>query len=359
MKCSLNHTASILAALCVLAVLAGCRKEAVVTRASVSFSVVPDVSGETKAALSADGESRIGSLDLLMFSSGVGILDTHVRVDASGTESLTSLEASVTRGVELRWYIVANAPAGLLSACELEEQFLGAVTTLEDMSGDVMVMHAGGVNVFGDEVNRIDGVLLVRYACKVTLQSLRVSWLGTFDVPPSCTLDKVALVNVRGDGRYSGVLSAAEDDLWYNRSSIDAHSPFIDRCILWEGSLPISGPESVDVGISLYAMPNPSEGDGVGPVISSNPWTPRRTRLVLGLTIEDIFQWYPVDLPAMVEKTHYVAENVIIMGPGTPGPDEGIDRTSIDFTVNVYGWGEYDHGEYVFPTVESMEPEAP
>ena len=54
----------------------------------------------------------------------------------------------------------------------------------------------------------------------------------------------------------------------------------------------------------------------------------------------------------MAEKTHYIASDVTIMGPGTSGPDEPIERTSIDFTVNVYAWGEEDGGEVVFPSVE-------
>ena len=330
--------------------LLSCTKEQPVIKTKVSFTVYPETA--TKAALTEAGESRIASLDLLVFRASDGMLDAYVRSVAEGSESLTQLEASVTSGVEMHWYVIANIPAGRLSSFSSESDFLSASTSLTDMSGGTMVMHASGIYTFNPGTNLIENVSLIRYACKVSVKNILVSWLGTFDTAPSCTLDEIVLVNVRGDVDYSTQLSASASDLWYNKSSVETHTAFIDACLDWKGSTVVTGPESVNVGVSLYAMPNALETDAYGPVSVTSPWTPRRTRIALKLTIGGQPQWYPIDLPSMAEKTHYIASDVTIMGPGTSGPDEPIERTSIDFTVNVYAWGEEDGGEVVFPSVE-------
>lgn len=334
--------------------LVSCSKEWLHPHAKVSFVVLPESS--TKAAFSAADEMRVASLDLLVFDSSNGVLDTYVRAEAGGTESLSSLEASITSGVSMDWFLVANIPSGRLSSVSTKEELLEKSTSMSDMSGRLMVMHAEGTRTFSASGDVVDGVSLIRYACKVSVKNIRVSWLGTFAESPSCVLDRIALVNVRGDEKLSGELTFASSDLWYNKGVIDSHASFLDACLLWSGNQAIDGPESQEVNVSLYAMPNSSEGDVVGPISVTNPWSPRRTRIALRLTIDGTPQWYPVDLPAMVGKTHYVAEDVVIMGPGTPGPDEGMDRTTIDFTVNVYGWGEENQGTFVFPSVDEVSP---
>lgn len=331
-----------------------CSKEQVHPVAKVSFIVIPD--SQTKAALTLEDEVKVSSLDLLVFDSVSGVLDTHVREVADGNESLSGLEASVSSGISMDWYLLANLPAGLLSSVSTKQELLDKSVLLSDMSGKRMAMHAHGTETFSAEGNVIDNISLIRYACKVSVKNIRVSWLGTFAEAPSCTLDQIALVNVRGDEKLSAALTCLESDLWYNKSAVDSHSAFLDECLVWTGSQSIAGPDPHEVNISLYAMPNVSVNDAFGPVAVTGPWSPRRTRIAIRLTIDGTPQWYPVDLPAMVGKTHYIAEDVVIMGPGSVGPDEPIDRTSIDFTVNVYAWGEENQGTVVFPSVDTVTP---
>ena len=325
-----------------------CSKERSVQKTRVSF-IVKTESDMTKAALTETQESRVASLDLLVFRSADGMLDCHVRTEASGSGSVSMLDASVTSGIEVDWFIVANIPADRIASVDNKGSFLSKLTSISDMSAGTMVMYAFGSQVFDPGTNLIENVGLIRYACKVTVDNILVSWLGTFEHTPTCTLDEIALVNVRGTCPLSGVPTADAADLWYNKSSVGNYGGFLQACLDWTGSMAIAGPQSYDVGVSLFAMPNASEGEGMGPVTLVNPWTPRRTRIALKLTIDGASQWYPVDLPAMSGKTHYVVSNVTIMGPGTEGPDEGIDRTSVSFTVNVYQWGEENHGEQHFP----------
>lgn len=346
MKRSLNILLSGLF-LCVVTCVS-CTKEQVGPKTRVSF-IVKTESDMTKAALTIAQESRVASLDLLVFKADDGMLDCHARTVAQGEGSVSTLDASVTSGIPVDWFIIANLPEERFVSIGSKDSFLTELTSIMDMSSGVMVMHASGSQVFDPGTNLIQNVGLVRYACKVTVENILVSWLGTFAEAPACTLDEIALVNVRGTCPLSGTPTADASALWYNKSSVGSHSGFLGECLDWKGSMEISGPQSYDVGVSLFAMPNASDGEGVGPVTVSNPWTPRRTRIALKLTIDGVPQWYPVDLPAMAGKTHYVVSNVVIMGPGTEGPDEGIDRTAVSFTVNVYQWGEENHGEQHFP----------
>lgn len=327
------------------------RQEAERPKATVSFVVVPSGAQTTKAAVSEAGETAVRALDLLVFRTGDGVLDTYAHASlGSGEETLTSVRASVTTGVPMTWWIVANAPEGLgmgsvgtLSALEAK------LTSLTDNTASSMTMHACGEATFeAGHTNVIEDVGLIRYACKVTVENILVPWLGEFTTPLPCVLDEIALVNVRGTCPMTGVPTAAASDLWYNRSEVESLTGFLGSCLHWTGSIAIADTQSHEVNKSFYAMPNASAGDGFGPVSSTNPWSPRRTRIAIRLTIDGVPQWYPVELPAMEGKTHYVVSNFVVMGPGAPGPDEPIDRELVSFDVRVTGWSESDHGTLPF-----------
>jgi len=343
----------VLAAVLPVAVLSCGKQDVERPKAMVSFVVVPGAV-ETKGAVSEAGEWAVHTLDLLIFRSGDGVLDTYVHAAvSSGEESLTSVRASVTTGIPMTWWIVANAPEGLAmgsvgTLSSLEEK----LTYLTDNSSSTMTMHASGEETFDAGTNLIEDVGLIRYACKVTVENILVPYLGEFTTAPTCVLDEIALVNVRGTCPMSGTPTAALSDLWYNRSTVDNLTGFLGNCLHWSGTVSIPDTQSHVVNRSFYAMPNASEGDAFGPVTAENPWTPRRTRIAVRLTIDGVPQWYPVDLPAMVGKTHYVVSNIVVMGPGAPGPDEPIDRELVSFDVKVTGWSESDRGTLPFSPFE-------
>ena len=156
-----------------------------------------------------------------------------------------------------------------------------------------------------------------------------------FAVTPGCTLETIALINARGDMPMSGIQS--ENGLWYNCSSVDSGLPVtVAPCLISSPGLPIGGAAPVSIGTELYAMPNPSTSQDDANV---QPWSPRQTRIAIGLRIDGVLQWYRIDLPAMQGNTHYRIENVYITGPGASVPDLGTDRVNLDFSVALRPWG--------------------
>ncbi len=326
-----------------VAALCGCNKEAV-QPSTTKVSFIVDVMG-TKGAVSAAGETNVLSLDLLAFRVADGQLDAYARNTASDR-----IEVSLSVGEPLHWYVVANVPEGTLSGFSSEAAFLAARTRLDATTAASMVMHADGENTFsatGGTPVEVDGVVMDRYACKVSVTDATVEWVESFDPKPSCVIDRVVLVNVRGDVPYSGTPTAAAGDLWYNKSSDDSHTGILSGMLAWTGSVSVtSGLRSFDVDAELYAMPNASAGTQTA---IDTPWAPRRTRIAVRATIGGVSQWYPVDLPAMAGNCHYVVSNLVIRGPGTLTPDAAISRTNVSFTVSVAEWGS-ESKEVVFPT---------
>ena len=324
-----------------LVLLAGCNKSGDKvaadkdTRVAVSFVTLPV---QTKAGAVTDaGEVAVSSLDLLAFRSDGGLLDCYAHADGAGT---TTVSAKVTAGESLDWYLVANAPASAaLSSFSTREAFLAAKTTLSQTTASTMVMHANGTTTFPKNTSgtpiEVDGIELIRYACKVSVSRIAVEWLNDFDTAPSCVLDRAILVNARGDCAWSGTPSALVSDLWYNCSTDATPAGFLGSLLSWSGSAALSA-SGTTTSVVLYSMPNASAGDQKA---EDTPWAPRRTRLCLRLTIGGIPQWYPIDLPAMEGNTHYVVSDLVIKGPGTALPDQGVDRTTVTFNVSVAPWG--------------------
>ena len=296
-------------------------------RVSVSFEALPPSCAAK--SLSSEAEDRVESLDLLVFRADDGVLDAHAR-----TNSSLRVGSAVTAGVPLHWYVIANAPAAALEGFASEAEFLAGETFLGESAS--LTMHADGMGIFPAGENRsIQDILLYRYACKVSVREISVQWLGAFTQSPPCTLDRAALVNVRGSCSWSGTPSAEAEDLWYNPSRIDPQEAAIQELLVWEGPLAIPGPDPLPLDIPLFALPNPSSGDGRG---DRGAWTPRKTRLCLRLSIDGIPNWYSADLPPMDGNRHYLVSRLIIDGPGSANPDEALVRTQISFRLQVQDW---------------------
>lgn len=262
-------------------------------------------------------EDAVHSLDLLVFRSSDGGLDARAHNEASN-----SITADVTEGEKMDWFIVANAPDGVLTYFRNEQEFLSSFCTL----GQGMTMFSSGSRTFSEESHSVSA-LLNRYACKVSMESIRVDWPGALP----CLLEKVALLNAVGSCPWSGVPDSG--GIWYNCSAVDTDG-YIRQMLVWEDGADIDTDEDAPVGAELYAMPNPSTGKDYG-----LPWTPRCTRLAIELKSGGVSNWYSVDLPAMNCNCHYLVRNVVIKGPGTPEPDQELVRNGIACEISVLPWG--------------------
>lgn len=317
------------------------RPEGLERRINVSFQAAAPAA-VTKGAVSGDADA-VTRLDLVVFRAADGILDYKGSVaDAGGVDQIGGL---ITEGKAMHWKVLANAPAGLLDGISSEDEFNETLTLLTHTTSTTMVMHAEGTHTFTELSSSIDATLL-RYGSKVSLQGISVRYLDSFGSVPSCTLETVALVNVRGQVPLTGTPDGTATGIWYNCSEIDGTlAGTALSCLVASLSTVISSSSKVDLSVDLYALPNPSTAtdNAATDAEAGLPWIPRQTRVVLGLRIGGEMNWYPIDLPAMVGNKHYVVSDVVINGSGTANPDEGIAHSAIEFGISVNAWSSEGH----------------
>lgn len=330
---NMNQMKGVLATLCAACavLLAGsCTREPLAEgdggRSTVSFVV----GSQTRASVTPH-EGEVTSLDVLVFRSGNGVLDNGARVEGAGVDRIS---VELTAGVALRWYVVANAPRGLLSYVS-ESTFLEGLTLLTHGTETSLVMLGSGSLPEGPVAESVQ-VALDRYACKVTVETVTVEWADAFTMASSVTLGRIALVNVVGSTPWSGTPAAGE--LWYNRMGVESGLPayVADMTVKdYEGRTLQEG-VAADVASPLYCMPNPVAND----VNSANApeWSPRSTRVAVEVLLDGKANWYPVDLPAMRCNTHYVIRSLVLTGPGSQGPDWPVERDDVRFSVSVEPW---------------------
>lgn len=283
---------------------AGCQAEMPPERIRASF--------QTLQVKALDNDSAVQSLDLLVFRNGQ--LDAYARVLGSDV-----IEAEVSAGAELDWYVIANAPEGL-GEFRSESAFLETPFTFTECP---IPMHASGKDVFLDGENHLSGIILQRYACMVTLEEVEVSWLSAFSHAPPCRLEGIGLLDARLRMLWSGAALPAADGDWENR--IEPYSQ------------ELTDAEPVELGARFYSLPNPSAN--------------RPTRLALKLGIDGVTQWYVTPLPPMEANTHYCFSRIIVTGPGSPGPEFPLERHDLLSSVYVQPWDNAQE-PIVFPNPE-------
>lgn len=265
-----------------------------------------------------DDDSKIDKLDLLVFRDSDGRLEARASGDGS-----SPLEVTVSRGRKMNWYIVANAPDGRIPFCTRESEFLETAILLEDG----FVMHSQGKTTFMESGSVITAAMS-RYVCKVGIGRISIQW---GDALP-CRLETVALMNVQGSSPVSGI--PADLPLRYNCGAIDTS---LDGLLSASPGIEIESSSPVNLGLSFWCMPNPSEGNSY-----SLPWQPRRTRIALCIHAYGQDNWYPIDLPAMEGNRFYCVDDIVIKGPGASAPDTLPVRVTSTFTVRVLDWAEED-----------------
>lgn len=259
---------------------------------------------QTKAAVS---ENAVNTLDILVFRASSGALEAYGRTEGD------NLSLKVARGLDYRWYAVANAPEGLSSVSGLP-QFLSLRSRLEDNSSDALVMSGCGQGVLdGSEVT----VILSRLVSRVELGRVSPVYFRSAYTGEDVTLERVFLYHAAGESALSG--DAVEPSLWY-----DGNDSLADGFLLSCRGEDITGGVEREEDLRFYCCPNPQEG----------------TRLVLEVSVGGTLEYYPVEIGPMKGNTSYRVADVRLLGPGVSEPGGEVDRASLTFTVTVNGWGE-------------------
>lgn len=270
-----------------------------------TFSVVAPV---TKS-YSAVRESEVGTLDILVFRTASGALESHGRTEGD------NLSLGVAKGLDYRWYAVANAPEGLSSVGSLQ-QFLSLRSRLEDNTPGSLVMSGSGQGVLdGNAVT----VRLSRLVSRVELDKVSPVYFQTAYTDADVTLANIFLYHAAGESALGG--QTVEPSLWYDGN--EDNGLLLDGFLREERGESISG-EKTDENLRFYCCPNPADG----------------TRLVLEVSVDGRSEYYPVNIGPMAGNTSYRIADVRLLGPGAPTPGGEVDRASLTFTVTVNAWGE-------------------
>ncbi|MBQ7749765.1 MAG: hypothetical protein IJR77_00905 [Bacteroidales bacterium] len=276
------------------------------------------VVGATRAGIA----DEVRTLDLLVFRSSDGLLERRTRVEGALSVSLLC-----PSGLELKWYLVANAPEEL--SFESETAFLEGMISLSDLNEAIPMHEEGNLYLSGEQV-AIDA-RLKRYPCKISLDAIRVPWMEGEGAPSEIRLGRVAVINAVGTCPYSAVPFAGE--LWFNKAGFENYSPLLTMDY---GGILIPSSGLFSSQTTLYALPNPTDNDINSSVAAS--WCPRNTRLSVELLADGSSYWYPIDLPGMEGNCHYRITELVITGPGAAGPDMRIERNPVSFELLITPW---------------------
>ena len=292
--------------------------------ADLSIPQEEDGGAKRRITLRSTNEG-IKHLDLLVFRREDGVLTSRESI-ANGDKAF-----SIVNGRDYNLYLFGNAPEGLLDGILYEGNLAETILSLEDDDITWPVMF-GAAHLDAGHYDSPIEFSLGKYISKVTLGSVTVKWLDEYDYTPACSISRIGLVNVTGSIPLVG--GPYTNGTWHNCGEIEPSLPEgLAGKIILSSPVTVTGPSAIPMNVSFYAMPNPLDSDGWG-----LPWSPRRTRLTLELIIEGIPNWYPVDLPAMECGYEYLIKDLIITGPGSSGPDEMIERSKIELSIEVNPW---------------------
>ena len=312
-----------------IALFAGCTQPGEAQLPPDGGRVVVNFHGEITRSPTDD---NVESLDLIAFRTQDGCLDA-----AGRTSGGSGISASLSCGIPLTIYILANSAEGVLDGIESLQEFLESETLLEESPPDKPVMFdcfkTEGLSV--QDNGKSIAIRLKRYVAKVSIGTVSVNWLEGFDPVPDCSIGRIALVNAKGSTRRSGD-NPQYGDVWYNKSDLDA-PPEVAGMLIRNAGITVTDAQPVTCNTTLYTMPNHSDSEAY---YDGGQWTPRRSRIAIELIIDGIAQWYPVTLPALDGNCHYHISNVSITGPGAVHPDGEILRSFIGFTISLAPWTE-------------------
>lgn len=144
------------------------------------------------------------------------------------------------------------------------------------------------------------------------------------------------LSNVVGSCSISGEPSDEESDLWYNKmgrdkigNEIEAEPLCAVSSLLWRDLGDTFNGEE----LPMYCYPNFNNNKEEG-----EPWCARASKLVLVVSLNGAFEYFPVTLRYGVEANHTYDVSLTIKGHGSKDPDFEPHNGSEDFSIVVNPW---------------------
>ncbi len=265
-------------------------------------------------SITTDDEATVNTLQVLVFRGDA--------LDAYGTiNEASQVTVSCTKGSRTV-YALVNAPN--LSGVNTKTKLLAEVSELGNNNGTsfemigsttVTLPQASAINI---DVNRIASKVVVK---KIT-KALTAPALAALDFK----IEEIYLTNVAGNINYG---MTANPTLWYNKMKYNKEMPELTYDA--PAKLVATG-SSYDTPHSFYCYPNAADDS------ASAEWGPRRTRLVVKVSIGTDTYYYPITLPVLENNKCYEISELKITRPGSDNQDTPVSFQDCTFKINVIPW---------------------
>ena len=272
-------------------------------------------------------EDAVNTLDVLIFREE-GALEAYRRSNGR------TVSVEVSAGIPLEYYVVANAPAGVLEHFADKSSFLDGAVFLADNT-EAFVMSGSGKHTFSGETESLD-VNLDRYVSKIRLDSITPEFMDGLSESVSVMLNSVFLVNVSAEGHWDRIPFAG--DLWYNKMTKEDLETNMENMLEASHGTSITDSTPLSLTDVFYCMPNPTDNDVTS--LHTPQWSARDTRLVIDILIGGVHNYYPINIPGMSGNKCYRIKNAILIGPGSSSPDILVERVGIKYSIEVADWGD-------------------
>ncbi len=264
-------------------------------------------------------ESQVNDVQVLVF-------DEEGRLNAyKSTSSKDEITMTTTFGSKTVWAVV-NGP-DLTSVRTLKTL---ASTSLD--LGDNSVVPDRGFVMAGSAEVAVDKdyvpafIDVRRLTSRVAVCSIANRLPEAY---PEMTIESVMLANVPGNQNIAGTAAIST---WYNRAGRhDGACPDLTFCSPGET---VSNGGKLEKTWRFYSYPNNTVSDASG---WTDPFTARKTRLVVTAVIAGERYHYPVVLESLERNKAYTV-NMTITGLGSSDPDRKVEKGTVSSTVLVKAW---------------------
>lgn len=281
-------------------------------------------------------EEQVNDIQIFIFDSN-GRLNAYQTVTGNKAVPITT-----TYGQKTVWAVV-NGPD------------LKAVKTLDALTKHALDLNANSVTAGDGFVmtgSASVSVEAAEVAKEITVQRLtsRVAVCNITNNLPvayaNMVIESIVLANVVGNQNISGT---AAIETWYNKMGRKDSSPQVQTEIIdgttYAATYPtltfakpgatIANGGKHDETYLFYSYPNSTSTDVAG---WTNPFSPRKTKLIVTASIEGVKYYYPVVLKDRLERNKAYTINMTITALGSTDPDKPVEKGTLTTTIKVADW---------------------
>lgn len=265
----------------------------------------------------------------------VYVFNADKSVDAfAQAENASSLSVTCTPGSGKSIYALANfKPTGNISD---EDDMLAETSSLEDNNKGAFVMSGKLQNETIVSSGSIT-IPLSRSAAKISIEKIANNLEEELYHGADLTINGIYVINA-ATGNYPLFSNTYSPESWANKSKYVASE--YDKYLYDSVSKTVSNKGAHNTTHTFYVYPNETVSDA-----NNGMWSPRKSRLVVEVSLLGETYYYPLTLNEVLPNTHYKFTSLSITRKGSLSPDEPVSTTDASFSVEITDWNETDMGD--------------